>query len=90
LYASLVIFLATGWRRHVPLGRYGDISYGVYLFHFPIIQTFVHLRVYDAHPYAGAVLALALTLAAAWLSWHLVEKRMLRRSASPLAATVTQ
>lgn len=58
-------------------GRFGDLSYGLYLYAFPIQQmlivVFPHMR------FATSVLAaLALSLTLAFASWHLVEKRVLK------------
>jgi peptidoglycan/LPS O-acetylase OafA/YrhL len=53
-----------------------DISYGVYLYAFPIqqlIASFPDLR----NPLLMFFTATPATLALAWLSWHLVEKRFL-------------
>lgn len=54
--------------------RYGDFSYGVYLFAFPVQQLLVHD--FGAHLTPGRLFltAFPLTLACAALSWHLVEK----------------
>jgi peptidoglycan/LPS O-acetylase OafA/YrhL len=64
-----------GPLRH--FGRHGDFSYGTYLYAFPIQQTCVHFL-----PWLGPAslffVALPLTLVAAALSWHLVEKPALR------------
>lgn len=65
----------TGLNR---AGQAGDLSYGVYLYAFPVQQVLIaSLR--DRLPWS-AVLALtvAATLALAFASWHLVEKRALR------------
>ncbi len=80
LYASLVIYLATKAFRNLHIGRWGDLSYGVYLIHFPIIQSLIHLRVFSYNPYLGLFLTIVITLILAWLSWHFVEKRFLKRS----------
>lgn len=62
-----------------PLARIGDISYGYYLWGWPIQQTLLHLH--PAFSTAGLVLASSLaTLAPATLSWLLVERRFLRRT----------
>ena len=57
-------------------GRFGDVSYGVYLWGFPIQQL-----VWQAWPQlnlgVNLVLVLAFTLAVAFASWHLIEKRAL-------------
>ena len=53
-----------------------DLSYGVYLYAYPIQQSLVHwfsIR----NPALLFLLALPITLAAAWLSWTLVERRFL-------------
>lgn len=55
----------------------GDLSYGVYLYAFPIQQFILHER-HDLTPLALASLAAAFTLPMAFLSWNLVEKRALR------------
>ncbi|OUJ72665.1 acyltransferase family protein [Hymenobacter crusticola] len=62
---------ALSWIR-----RYGDISYGVYIWGWPVQQALVHLL----HP-SQPVLAL-LSIPIAWaigaVSWHLLEKKVLR------------
>ena len=59
-------------------GRFGDLSYGVYIYAFPVQQTMIWL-LKDRLPWAGVLaLALAVTFALAFASWHLVEKRALR------------
>lgn len=64
-----------------PLGRIGDISYGYYLWGWPIQQTLLHLH--PTFSTAGLLLASSLaTLAPATLSWLLVERRFLHRTRS--------
>jgi peptidoglycan/LPS O-acetylase OafA/YrhL len=79
-YTSLVVFLATSAFANLHLGRFGDISYGVYLLHFPIIQSLIYLKVFSFNPYIGLVLTLVMTILMAFLSWHLIEKSFLKRS----------
>lgn len=64
--------------------RPGDLSYGIYILHFPIIQTLVQLGWFQHNPYGTLLLASALVGVAAWLSWHLVEAPMLRRRTAPV------
>lgn len=56
--------------------RYGDMSYGLYITHFPIIQMCIALGLF-ATPIIGLVVSLGLTIAASYALWHLIEKRAL-------------
>jgi peptidoglycan/LPS O-acetylase OafA/YrhL len=59
-------------------GRWGDLSYGVYLFAFPVQQTVVHF-LWPRWGFAATLaLAALVTAALAFASWHGVEKRALR------------
>lgn len=57
--------------------RYGDFSYGVYLYHWPVIQTFVALGLFAASPSGAFFMALATVVALAICSWYLLERRFL-------------
>jgi peptidoglycan/LPS O-acetylase OafA/YrhL len=59
-------------------GRFGDLSYGLYIYAFPVQQTLIW-QLKDQLSW-GALLALtiATTTVLAFASWHLVEKRALR------------
>ncbi len=59
-------------------GRYGDFSYGMYLYSFPLQQVLVH---YWGAKLGGAgltVISALISVGAAYASWHLVEKNALR------------
>ena len=87
-YASLVIFLTTRSTRLINAGKWGDLSYGTYLLHFPIIQLFIYLGLYrGVKPWLSLTVTLATVLAAALVSWHLVERPMLKRSSHYILAT---
>lgn len=60
--------------------RYGDFSYGTYLYAFPIQQTLVRFVGATMNPMQLFLIATPLTAAFAAVSWHLVEKRFLSRS----------
>ena len=58
-------------------GRWGDFSYGLYLYAFPVQQTFIWL--WPLLPLAvSAIGTLVVSFLAAALSWHLVENQALR------------
>lgn len=80
LCAGLLVHLArlspVGARLTEPLG---DLSYGVYIFAFPVQQIGAHFgRGQDWSVHTHLALSGLTTLALAYLSWHAVEKPALR------------
>jgi len=72
--AALMIAAPPPILRLPPLVWVGEISYGVYLWHLPVISAFGYPKGLGA-----AVLDLAVTLVVAAISWRLVEQRFLQR-----------
>jgi peptidoglycan/LPS O-acetylase OafA/YrhL len=54
----------------------GDISYGVYIYSFPIQQTLMYFFKLDTVPLM--IFSLMLSFLLGYLSWHLIEKKALR------------
>ena len=72
----LVIWLALNSRlRPLPAARYGDLSYGLYIYGWPIEQCVVYFSSGRAPWWAVFGIALAIAVPTAFLSWHLVERR---------------
>lgn len=70
-----------GFLRRGPLRHLGTISYGIYLWHLPILIALQHLlgyRTFGGHFWSLFLGTVALTLAAATASWLLIEKPLLR------------
>jgi peptidoglycan/LPS O-acetylase OafA/YrhL len=61
-------------------GRYGDFSYGIYILHFPILQTLVSAGLFAWSPLGALAIACVIVLLSAVLMWHLVERPFLARS----------
>jgi len=73
----IVYWLAISVRKFGHWARYGDFSYGIYLFHWPTIQVFVWLGLFKTAPFGATVLLVLTVLVLAVLSWLLVERRFL-------------
>ena len=75
----LIFYLAF---MKVPLvanaGRFGDFSYGIYIYGWPVTQSIITLENGQIGPLRLGLSALAVSLVLAAGSWHLVEKRGLR------------
>ena len=61
-------------------GKFGDMSYGVYIYHFPIIQVFTARSLFESTPWQGFIMLLLTVFAAAFLSYHCIERPFLKRS----------
>lgn len=56
------------------VNRYGDISYGLYIYHWPVIQTLVAVGLFaEAWPF-GAAASIEIVLLIAYASWHFLER----------------
>ncbi len=58
-------------------GRYGDFSYGIYIYSFPIQQALV-ATFNPASPYKFFAAALALSILAGAISWHVIESKFIK------------
>lgn len=57
--------------------RFGDFSYGVYVLHYPLIQTLVALGLFRRSPWMTTGLLTVVVGCAAVFSWYFVERRWL-------------
>ena len=72
------IWIAVVVPRLLDPARFGDLSYGVYIVHFPVIQVAVTLGLFAVSPWMGAAAAVAAALVGAILLWWLIERPALR------------
>ena len=85
---GLIVGVAFAPGPELNAARWGDVSYGVYIVHFPIIQGLIMAGVFQSLGQAGGViLSAGLTLAASFLLWWWVEKPALRRDSHYRKAT---
>lgn len=91
---ALVVLIGTrSWPVLRSAGRFGDFSYGIFLWGAPLQQLVFALYGRSTNVAVVALSSVALTLAAAALSWHLLERPSLRlkprrHTATPAAGAV--
>jgi peptidoglycan/LPS O-acetylase OafA/YrhL len=73
----LVIAIANLKGFTNKVGKYGDFTYGIYAFSFPIQQMVIASYLNRIHPIQLFFMTLLFVLPVAILSWHCLEKRML-------------
>ncbi|MBW8185210.1 acyltransferase family protein [Shewanella nanhaiensis] len=72
---SFVFFVVYGLPLYFNINKYGDVSYGLYIYHFPIIQLFISLGVYTSMSHYGAAFfTIFVVCVISYLSWHLIER----------------
>lgn len=83
----IVIYFAISFPYMGHISKYGDLSYGIYIWHFPIIQTFIALNLFERFPQSALMLLIGIVLFISWLSWHLVEKPYLNKKSHYITET---
>ncbi|MFX1667387.1 acyltransferase [Riemerella anatipestifer] len=56
----------------------GDLSYGIYLFHFPIIQIFIQLGYFNRHFTISCFMVFIIVIICSYFSWYFLEKPFLK------------
>src|SRR4029077_4923821 len=74
----LIVFVGTRqWHSWTRVHRFGDPSYGIYLYAFPIQQTLVLAGIRGA--WSLFLAATPITVAFGYASWHVIERPAMRR-----------
>jgi peptidoglycan/LPS O-acetylase OafA/YrhL len=85
IYPILLTFAIIYFAVYFPFkikspAKFGDLSYGVYIYHFPIYQILIQLDLVNKIGYYKTIfMGYFLTLICAYLSWHVIEKRFLKK-----------
>lgn len=73
-YSTITILLCTQLIKKIDITKGIDFSYGIYLFHFPIIQLLIYIDIFKVNIFFGIFLTLSFSLFMSFLTWHFVER----------------
>ncbi len=71
-------------------GKYGDYSYGIYIYAFPLQQTIIWASWNKIQPWQLFALSTPITIILAVMSWHLIEKGAMRLKKPSLRGVFSQ
>jgi len=76
---SLLVFVAAySFKQLNTFAKHGDLSYGIYIYHCPIINLAVHFNLFEKYnPYLVALTIIFVVLTVSFISWHFLEKKVL-------------
>jgi peptidoglycan/LPS O-acetylase OafA/YrhL len=77
---TVIMFTAFNFSRLHTVGKNGDYSYGIYIFHVPLLKILFDMGYYEVNIYTTVFLGISISFTFAYLSWHLVEKTALKRN----------
>ncbi|RXM52432.1 MULTISPECIES: acyltransferase family protein [unclassified Chryseobacterium] len=78
MISIIVLYIAYSFKFLNNFGKYGDFTYGIYIFHFPIIRVFATLGLFaNYNPYIMSIVCMFVVIGVGIASWHLYEKRFL-------------
>lgn len=88
IMSIIVIYFAISFYYLGNFGKYGDVSYGVYIYHFPIIQLLIWFGIFKYNPFIGVIIAAIILILLSLFSWHFIEKKYLLRSSHYINAAI--
>ena len=78
LFPIIIISFALLKTPLSGLAKYGDFTYGIYLFSYPVQQMIIAGSREQINPYFLFFISFAISLLLAFISWHFVEKQFLK------------
>ncbi len=79
LFSAIIIGVAYYFKPFRFLQHYDNISYGLYLYHYPVIQVLVQFKLHQYNIWLSFFLTLLFTIILSTISWKYIEKPILRR-----------
>lgn len=80
-YGFMVYYIAYSFKFLNNFGKYGDFTYGIYIYHFPLIQLFVYFNLFkEYNPVLISAILILQVIIFAIFSWNFLELQFLSKS----------
>lgn len=76
--AVFISFFALIPKLDVGLSKYGDLSYGVYIYHFPVFQILTKIHEIQSNSLLFFIAGTLIAFFLAFISWNIIEKRAIK------------
>lgn len=80
LFVFSIVVLLAFYAPYVNMSKFGDISYGMYIFHFPLVQFLVFFNLSSGNKVVDFLLFFLVLVVFSKISWDYVEKKCIYRS----------
>ena len=87
LLSVMTIFMACQFRYLGNWCKFGDFSYGIYIWHCPVLQTLIYYGFFVKNPFVALIFSGGIVFLMSFLSWHIIEKNFLKRTSHYLIAS---
>lgn len=78
-FTATLLFVAYNVKSLNFMRRYDNITYGLFLYHFPVIQVFIYFGLPEHHFWLSFLSITFVTAALAYMSWIWIEKPLMNR-----------
>lgn len=77
-FAIIIFYCSINFKFLNNFSKHGDFSYGIYIFHFPIIQVLAFYGLFSmSNHWLALIIIIVVVMIAAYFSWNCIEKRFL-------------
>ncbi len=76
--AVVIIGLAYNFTYFSWMRKYDNVAYGIYLFHFPVIQFVMYCKIPQYSIPLALIIVIVLTLILSIISWKIIEKPVMK------------
>ncbi len=88
-YVYLIFYVSYAVKHIAVDHKIGDISYGFYIYAWPVQQIIAHLMP-QGNPYTNTVVSSVIVFLLAYISWHKIEKPLLMKKQNILNGSVSR